>query len=83
MVGKYPGMHGTYIHTFLSGIILVGCANMKAMYLAKCRYVDDWFLSRLAHEFHDQLLFLDLSECPSIGITGILALTRLKYEFVC
>jgi hypothetical protein len=51
------------------------------MYLAKCRYVDDWFLSRLAYEFQDQLLFLDLSECPSVGITGILALTRLKYVF--
>jgi hypothetical protein len=51
------------------------------MYLAKCRYVDDWFLSRLAYEFQDQLLFLDLSECPSVGITGILALCRLKYVF--
>ncbi|CAF0938089.1 unnamed protein product [Adineta steineri] len=56
----------------------VGCDNIKAMYLTKCRYVDDWFLSRLAHEFHDQLLFLDLSECPSVGVTGLLALTRLK-----
>lgn len=56
----------------------VGCANLKAMYLTKCRYVDDWFLSRLAHEFQDQLLFLDLSECRSIGVTGILALCRLK-----
>jgi len=63
-------------------IILVGCANIKAMYLAKCRFVDDWFLSRLAYEFHDQLLFLDLSECPSVGVTGILALSRLKYVFV-
>lgn len=51
------------------------------MYLSKCRYVDDWFLARLAHEFQDQLLFLDLSECQSVGITGILALSRLKYEF--
>jgi hypothetical protein len=59
----------------------VGCANLKAMYLAKCRYVDDWFLSRLAHEFQDQLLFLDLSECPAVGVTGILALCRLKYVF--
>lgn len=50
------------------------------MYLAKCRYVDDWFLSRLAYEFQDQLLFLDLSDCPSVGVTGILALTRLKYD---
>ncbi len=66
--------------TFLfAWIILVGCANIKAMYLAKCRHVDDWFLSRLAYEFQDQLLFLDLSECPSVGITGILALSRLKY----
>ncbi|CAF1066256.1 unnamed protein product [Rotaria sordida] len=56
----------------------VGCANIKAMYLAKCRYVDDWFLSRLASEFQDQLLFLDISECPSVGVTGILALSRLK-----
>ncbi|CAF0928552.1 unnamed protein product [Adineta ricciae] len=56
----------------------VGCANLKAMYLAKCRYVDDWFLARLAHEFQDQLLFLDLSECPSVGVTGLLALCRLK-----
>ncbi|UJR37393.1 hypothetical protein I4U23_030098 [Adineta vaga] len=56
----------------------VGCANLKAMYLSKCRYVDDWFLSRLAHEFKDQLLFLDLSECPSVGVTGLLALSRLK-----
>jgi hypothetical protein len=64
-------------------VVLVGCANIKAMYLAKCRSVDDWFLSRLAHEFHDQLLFLDLSECPLVGVTGILALSRLKYVFSC
>ncbi|CAM4870747.1 unnamed protein product [Rotaria socialis] len=56
----------------------VGCANIKAMYLAKCHHVDDWFLSRLADDFQDQLLFLDISECPSVGITGILALCRLK-----
>lgn len=49
------------------------------MHLAKCRYVDDWFLARLAHDFQDQLVFLDLSECPSVGATGILALCRLKY----
>ena len=53
------------------------------MYLAKCRYVDDWFLARLAHDFHDQLLFLDLSECRSVGVTGILALCRLKYVLYC
>ena len=35
-----------------------------------------------AYEFQDQLLFLDLSECPSVGVTGILALSRLKYAFV-
>ena len=59
--------------------VLANCANLKAMYLARCNYVDDWFLSRLAHDFDNQLLFLDLSGCPSVGVTGILALTRLKY----
>jgi hypothetical protein len=86
MVGKYQGMlvldSSTYSYIFFIGLFLVGCANIKAMYLAKCRYVDDWFLSRLAYEFQDQLLFLDLSECSSIGVTGILALCRLKYVFI-
>ena len=78
MVGKYQGTLPIYYQIFLYLIISVGCANVKAMYLAKCRYVDDWFLSRLAYEFQDQLLFLDLSECRSVGVTGILALCRLK-----
>jgi hypothetical protein len=85
MVGKYQGTLAIYHSTFVYLIILVGCANIKGMYLAKCRYVDDWFLSRLAYEYQDQLLFLDLSECRSVGITGILALCRLKYvlDFLC
>ncbi|CAF2445334.1 unnamed protein product [Rotaria sp. Silwood2] len=66
--------YGRFVYLF----ILVGCANIKGMYLTKCCHVDDWFLSRLAYEFQDQLLFLDISECPSVGVTGILALSRLK-----
>ena len=66
-------------HKLFILLISVCCTNLKAMYLARCRYVDDWFLSRLAYEFNDQLLFLDLSECSSVGVTGILALSRLKY----
>lgn len=77
MLERRCSMDSFFFFFFLS----VGCANLQAMYLNRCRFVDDWFLARLAHEFHDQLLFLDLSGCPSVGVTGILALTKLKYVF--
>ncbi|CAF0756438.1 unnamed protein product, partial [Didymodactylos carnosus] len=56
----------------------VACSELKVMYLTKCMNVDDWFLARLANEFNGRLLMLDISSCPHVGVTGLLALTRLK-----
>jgi Leucine-rich repeat (LRR) protein len=52
--------------------------NIKTLKFHHCKYVDDWFVARVAGSFSDTLENLDISNNKLITDNGLMALGKLR-----
>jgi hypothetical protein len=62
-------------------IFLEMCAKIRTLILNDCRFLDDWSLARIAHNFSETLENLHIKNCEKVTDDGLMKLGYLKYDF--